>query len=442
MRILRKIFGLHPVAFLLVCLVPAVLIANLTSHTEALLDALLLHIDTDADGNITDESPSYVAVTVGTEAYDATGWDADLTVPTKDAVRDKIEAIPTGGDITTVLSDETGDVVRLFQTAAAFVDADATPDVSGGTVFITANTGATTITDFDTSLVDGHMIFIIVNDANTTFDLTSSGLEGTGGKDYAAANGDLVIAVYSTTDSQWHMIFWPSTIGAVSLQEGITWTDGDGTGSLAWAFAFGAARTITIPGDADQTLVTLSSTNAFTGPNDFGGATGLELPNGTNPTVDATGEAAIDTDGANEAGDLTMRVFDGTNTVALGRKLHCIQATAIKPQDWADTERDLFPFWANNTGMVFTITEIKAWSDTDDTTVTVELVPGTDWSTPSAVDALEIATDGTSVFTDTQTTITDATVAHDEILTLDFDDTDDPGVVKVCVCGWFNGAID
>jgi len=264
MRILRKIFGLHPVAFLLVCLVPAVLIANLTAHTEALLDALLMHIDTDADGNITDESPTYVAVSVDTEAYDATGWEADFTVPTKDAVRDKIEAIPTGGDITTVLSDETGDVVRLFQTAAAFVDADATPDVSGGTVFITANTGATTITDFDTSLVDGHMIFIIVNDANTTFDLTSSGLEGTGGKDYAAANGDLVIAVYSTTDSQWHMIFWPSTIGAVSLQEGITWTDGDGTGSLAWAFAFGAARTITIPGDADQTLATANSTTTFT----------------------------------------------------------------------------------------------------------------------------------------------------------------------------------
>ena len=31
--------------------------------------------------------------TVATEAYDATGWNGDLTVPTKDAVRDKIETL-------------------------------------------------------------------------------------------------------------------------------------------------------------------------------------------------------------------------------------------------------------------------------------------------------------------------------------------------------------
>ena len=32
---------------------------------------------------------------------------------------------------------------------ATFVDGDATPDISGGTMFRTANTGATSITDFD-----------------------------------------------------------------------------------------------------------------------------------------------------------------------------------------------------------------------------------------------------------------------------------------------------
>lgn len=32
-------------------------------------------------------------LTVDTEAYDATGWNGDLTVPTKDAVRDKIETL-------------------------------------------------------------------------------------------------------------------------------------------------------------------------------------------------------------------------------------------------------------------------------------------------------------------------------------------------------------
>lgn len=34
------------------------------------------------------------AVAVATEVYDATTWDGDLTVPTKDAIRDKIETLP------------------------------------------------------------------------------------------------------------------------------------------------------------------------------------------------------------------------------------------------------------------------------------------------------------------------------------------------------------
>jgi len=37
-------------------------------------------------------------VFVATEAYDATGWNGDLSVPTKDAVRDKIESLSAGGD--------------------------------------------------------------------------------------------------------------------------------------------------------------------------------------------------------------------------------------------------------------------------------------------------------------------------------------------------------
>lgn len=34
-------------------------------------------------------------LTVANEAYDASGWNGDLTVPTKDALRDKIEALPS-----------------------------------------------------------------------------------------------------------------------------------------------------------------------------------------------------------------------------------------------------------------------------------------------------------------------------------------------------------
>ncbi len=92
--------------------------------------------------------------------------------------------------------------------------------------------------------------------------------------------------------------------------------------------------------------------------------------------------------------------------------------------------------------VVFTIKEIWAWSDVDDTTVNVEVVTATDWGTPGTVDALEIATNGTSIFYVTETTITDATIAHDEVIVLDFDDTDDPGMVKINIIGWFDSNID
>ncbi len=137
-----------------------------------------------------------------------------------------------------------------------------------------------------------------------------------------------------------------------------------------------------------------------------------------------------------------MRFYDGTNQVIIGRKLHNIQATIMAPNDLDDTERDLTPIWHNNTGMVFTITEIMAWSDTDNTTVNVEVVTATNWTTRNTIDALEIATDGTGVFTVTETTITDATIAHDEIITLDFDDTDIPGVVQIVITGHFDANID
>jgi hypothetical protein len=47
------------------------------------------------------DSATFLTVQVDDEAYDATGWNADLTVPTKNAVRDKIESlsIPVASDV-------------------------------------------------------------------------------------------------------------------------------------------------------------------------------------------------------------------------------------------------------------------------------------------------------------------------------------------------------
>ena len=91
--------------------------------------------------------------------------------------------------------------------------------------------------------------------------------------------------------------------------------------------------------------------------------------------------------------------------------------------------------------MTFVITKIEAWSDTDDTTVNVEVYDSI-FGNNATVDALEIAGDGTANYYVTETTITAATIAANYIIALDFDDTDDPGWVKVSICGYFLADVD
>ena len=161
---------------------------------------------------------------------------------------------------------------------------------------------------------------------------------------------------------------------------------------------------------------------------------------GTNPTVNATGEAGLDSDGANVTGDMTLRVYDGTNVVSMGRKLFDINVTVVKPQDVADAVRDAFLFYSNETGMTYTVTSIKCWAGADDTTLNVEETDA-DGANNATVDALECAT-GTGPFTVIETTITGATIEAGHLLWLDFDDTDDPSYVKLTISGWFNAAVD
>ena len=48
-----------------------------------------------------------------------------------------------------------------------------------------------------------------------------------------------------------------------------------------------------------------------TGVYDFGGATSIEIPNGTNPTTDAAGEIAVDTD------DYAIEIYDNALSVSV-----------------------------------------------------------------------------------------------------------------------------
>jgi len=83
-------------------------------------------------------------ITVPTEVYDATGWNADLSVPTKDAVRDKIEALVLGGggiggtsgatDNVLLMSDGTGGAT-ISPTVGITQPADNQLDVLGHSAF-------------------------------------------------------------------------------------------------------------------------------------------------------------------------------------------------------------------------------------------------------------------------------------------------------------------
>jgi len=78
--------------------------------------------------------------------------------------------------------------------AIEFATADATPDVSGGNLFTTANTAGTTITDFDNSC-EGHTIKVIIADDETAFDFTSNAnMKGNNGRDWYPKSGDHLIA--------------------------------------------------------------------------------------------------------------------------------------------------------------------------------------------------------------------------------------------------------
>jgi len=137
---------------------------------------------------------------------------------------------PSGaGDILSVLDDTTGDVPELIQIATAFSANDSTPDVSGHSFFITANTSATTITNFDNP-ANGKVFWLLVNDEYTTFDFTSSGLVGIS-DDYLALNGELVCFYYSSVTSNWHFLGFPKNfslnIGGFAANRAI-YSDDDG----------------------------------------------------------------------------------------------------------------------------------------------------------------------------------------------------------------------
>ena len=106
----------------------------------------------------------------------------------------QVISLAGGGEV-----DLTGPLTYTWTT---FADGDATPDISGGSRFKTANTGATVITDFDNPDANGQTIIVLFTDGNTTIQDLSNGsnvrLEGS--VDFDSAAYDMMEFEYDGAD--------------------------------------------------------------------------------------------------------------------------------------------------------------------------------------------------------------------------------------------------
>ena len=112
--------------------------------------------------------------------------DAILVISPETTITGTLTVDP-GGTLVTMDGVEATGIVT-------FADGDTTPDVSGGRVFKTANTGATTIADFDLGK-EGKTIKVIIGDVNTTIDFTASSLRGNVGVDWSPTTDDHLTCV-------------------------------------------------------------------------------------------------------------------------------------------------------------------------------------------------------------------------------------------------------
>lgn len=159
-------------------------------------------------------------------------------------------------------------VTTLGGSFTTFTDGDTTPDVLTGKRFKTANTGATSITDFDGgtgTLTTGKEITILFTDANTTL-VHSAALHLQGGVDYTAAVGDCIELIYDGTN--WY-------------EQGRAGAGGVESDTLATVTGRGA---------------TTATASSFTGGITVDSV--MAIPRGDNPTTVISGDVAWDSNNA------------------------------------------------------------------------------------------------------------------------------------------------
>lgn len=136
-----------------------------------------------------------VAMAVG--AYAGTNTTGDLSL-----YKPAVDETGWGANVNTNMDTIDAQVTDLnkgvWKAEAAFGNGDTTPTIGSGGLFRTANTGATSITDFDDP-EDNPIIVVRIADANTTI-VDGSGIELISNANELAASGDVYLFYYDGTD--------------------------------------------------------------------------------------------------------------------------------------------------------------------------------------------------------------------------------------------------
>jgi hypothetical protein len=271
-------------------------------------------VTTTTDATLTNETTLSTAVVVD-EAYDATDWNGDLTLPTKNAIRDKVETLSAG----------VTDATYITQTANGTLSAEqALSTLSTGVMKVTTTTGV-----ISTAVV------------NTDFYGPSASIVL--GANYI--NGDTTGSEGLTVDT--------SGNGAVTGTFGVNGQNDGGTGAKLFAPSMytpgniWATGGLKIAADATLTRVEVNSQacSQFSTPVIFGGSGGpmikfvdantLLVNNGTNTAPGSltianlySSKAVVnDTDGDTwDADDVRGQIY--TNTGAAGQTFNLPAAVA------------------------------------------------------------------------------------------------------------------
>ena len=160
---------------------------------------------------------------------------------------------------------------------------------------------------------------------------------------------------------------------------------------------------------------------------DLGSAGSFEIPNSSDPDVDAVGEISYDTDNG------AMRVFSNAEQMTLAQTATTICFTVAQPDELDETDK-LF-VWQNNLGKDFTITRVEGIADDDHTGFVLD-----EYDEDGSSNTAEIATmtciTGGGPYTTSATTV--VVIENLHRVAFDADATDTPDYVAVTFKGWLS----